>query len=409
MAAVRFGRLAAVLAGFGLLGALALAPNRAEACPFCSAESKGPTLVGDFNQATIVLVGTFSNPRRIGGRGDLESGLTDFTINQCLKGGNHELVKGKTVIVLPRYLPSTRSKFVIFCDVYKNTIDPLRGVELSAQSDLVNYLMKSLALKDRPLSERLRHCFNYLDSADPEVSLDAYREFAAADYADYRDMAKKLPADKIAGWLKDEKTPAYRYGLYASLLGLCGDSKKHGDLLRSMVDDPKKRTGSGIEGLMAGMLMLQPKQGWTYLENILKDEKEEFLVRYAALTTLRFFWSTRPDVFPRERLAQGVCLSLVHSDMADFAIEDLRKWHRWELTPRVLGLFTQESHDLPVVKRAILRFALQAAKEGKNREAQAFVDAQTKLNPEMVNDTWELLRIDLEATPPEATPAPVKK
>ena len=66
MAALRFGRLAAVLVGCGFLVSLALAPTRADACPFCSAESKGPTLVGDFNQATVVMVGTFSNPQRKG-------------------------------------------------------------------------------------------------------------------------------------------------------------------------------------------------------------------------------------------------------------------------------------------------------------------------------------------------------
>jgi len=407
MAAVRFARLTAVL-GLAVLGiALSPAPVRAGLCPFCT-EEKGPTLVGDFNQATIVLVGTFSDPRRAGGKGDLESGTTKFTIEQCLKGADQPFVKGKSVIIVPRYLPPTQSKFVIFCDVYQGNIDPYRGVELVKNSNLVEYLMKSLALKDQPIGKRLRHCFDYLDSVDPDVALDAYREFARADYIDYRDMAKSLPADKVAGWLQDPKTPPYRYGLYASLLGLCGDSKKHGDLLRSMVDDPKKRTGSGLEGLMAGMLMLQPKEGWVYLENLLKDEKEEFLVRYAGLTTLRFFWSSRPDVFPKEQLARGACLTLVHSDMADFAIEDLRKWHQWELTPRVLALFDEDSHNLPVVKRAILRFALQADKQGNNKDARAFVAAQTKLNEEWVNDTWELLRIDLEATP-QATPTEEKK
>ena len=41
------------------------------ACPFCS-EERGPTLVGDFNQATMVLVGTFQNP--LLGKGGLEDG-----------------------------------------------------------------------------------------------------------------------------------------------------------------------------------------------------------------------------------------------------------------------------------------------------------------------------------------------
>jgi len=389
-----------------LLGILLLpALIQASTCPFCGTEGQGPTLVGDFNQASIVLVGTFGKSKREGGKGDLESGTTEFHIEERLK--DHDLVKGKTMIVLPRYLPSTKSKFVIFCDVYKNTIDPYRGVEMSEKGDLVPYLKKALALTKQPLGMRLRHCFDYLNSSDQEVSMDAYREFARADYDDYKGMAKALPSDKaemIAGWLLDPKTPGYRYGLYGSLLGLCGDPKKHGDLLRSMVDDPKKRLSSGLDGLMAGMMMLQPKEGWNYLEKTLKNEREEFFMRYTCLTTLRFFFSTRPDVFPRKQLVEGLCLALPHSDMADFAIEDLRKWRCWETTPRVLGLFSVESHNLPVVKRAILRFALQCAKEGNNKEARAFVAEQTRMNAEWVNDTRALLEIDLESTPVEVTP-----
>jgi len=407
MAAMRYGRLAVL--GLALFGfTFFQAPAKGIACPFCGAEGQGPTLVGDFNQAAIVLVGTFSNAQRVGG--NLDGGTTDFTIEKRLK--DHDLIKGKNVISLPRYLPPNKSKFIIFCDVYQNTIDPYRGVEVPEKSDLVDYLTQALKHKNQPIGKRLRLCFDYLNSTDLEVSMDAYREFARADYNDYKDMAKALPADKaelIARWLQDPKTPTYRYGLYASLLGLCGNPQKHGDLLRSMVEDPKIRMGSGIEGLMAGMMMLQPTKGWTYLEGTLKNESEEFLVRYACLTTLRFFWSTRPDVFKKKQLTEGVSLVLKHSDMADFAIEDLRKWHCWEMTPRVLELFGKESHNLPVVRRSIMRFALQSDKQGNNKEARAFVAEQRRLNAEWVDDTNALLQIDLEATPVETKTIPAKK
>src|ERR1700730_1101671 len=85
------------------------------ACPFCS-EERGPTLVGDFNQATMVLVGMFQNPML--GKGGLEDGTTDFTIEQILK--SNDIIKNKKIITLPRYLPNAKkNKFVVFCDVYK--------------------------------------------------------------------------------------------------------------------------------------------------------------------------------------------------------------------------------------------------------------------------------------------------
>ena len=74
-------------------------------------------------------------------------------------------------------------------------------------------------------------------NADAEVSNDALREFANVDYKDVRDLYAKLSADTIAAWLKDENTPAFRYGLYASMLGHCG-KPEHADLLKSMLDDP---------------------------------------------------------------------------------------------------------------------------------------------------------------------------
>jgi hypothetical protein len=379
-----------------LLGLFALAwfpvPNTASACPFCMDE-RGPTLVGDFNQASLVLLGTFTNYRP-GTGDDVLGGKTDFVIEKVLKP--HDVLKTaakNNKIEFRRGVPATKSKFVVFCDVYKNEVDPYRGVEVPSDSDLVSYLTRALAVKDRPAPERLRLCFEYLNSPDLDVSLDAYREYAKADYKDYKEMAKSLPADKLAAWLEDPKTPAYRYGLYASLLGHCGDPAKHGKLLRSMIDDPEKRRGSGIDGMLAAYLMLQPKEGWHYLKGVLKDGEQDFLMRYAALRTARFLWGERSDLVAKADLVEGVASVMNHPDMADFAIEDLRKWQRWELCERVLELFTKQSHDVPVIRRAVLRFALQCP----SPRARTFVAEQRRRDADWVNDAEELLRLEVEA------------
>jgi hypothetical protein len=371
----------------------------AGACPFCS-EERGPTLVGDFNQAALVLLGTFTNPRLDANNGGADGGTTDFIIEEVFK--KHEIVANKKKITLPRYMPQAKNKFIIFCDVYKGMIDPYRGVEIPAGSELVKYLQGAAAIKDRPLPERLRYAFDYLNSSEIDVALDAYREYARAAYSDYKDMAKALPADTLAKWLRDPKTPPYRYGLYASLLGLCGNAKD-AKLLREMIQDPQKRQGSGLDGMLAGYITIEPKEGWAYLQTLLKDGKQEFLMRYAALRTIRFLWDQRPDLIGKMDLVQGIAVVLDQHDMADFAIEDLRKWQRWEMTDRVLDLFTRETHNVPVVKRAILRFALRSPQA----RARAFVEEQRRRDSEWVSDTEELLR--LEATPPaETSPAPQK-
>src|SRR5207249_9787356 len=142
----------------------------------------------------------------------------------------------RKVITLARYVEQPeKMKYLVFCDIFKGNIDPYRGVAVKADSDMPRYLKGALAVKDAKVGKRLRFFFDYLDNADIEISNDAYKEFGNADYKDYRDMAKKLPADKIAKWLEDPNTPAFRYGLYASMLGHCG-TEKHGELLRKLLD-----------------------------------------------------------------------------------------------------------------------------------------------------------------------------
>jgi hypothetical protein len=380
----------ALVLGIALLAWAVYSPL-ARSCPFCSMQ--GQTLIGDVNQASMVLYGTFTNAK-LDASGDLGQGSTDLVIEAVIK--NHEVLGDKKVLTLPRYVPTDKNnnvKFLVFCDVFKGKIDPYRGVPVPADSDMVKYIQGALAAKDKNIGERLRYYFDYLDDKDPEISNDAYKEFGNADYKDYRDMAKGLPADKIARWLEDPNTPAFRYGLYASMLGHCGTAKD-ADLLRKMLDDPQKRVSTGVDGVLAGYTMLQPKAGWDYIKSILKDPSKEFMLRYAALRAVRFLWDSRPDLIAKNDLVPGVCPLLDQSDIADLAIEDLRKWGRWEICDRILDLQNKKSHDIPIIRRSILRFALSCP----DNKATAFVDQCRKRDPEMVKDTEELLKLETGKT-----------
>ncbi len=367
------------------------------ACPFCSMQ--GQTLTGDVNQASMVLFGTLANAR-LNPNGGFGQGATDLKIEEVLK--KNAILGDKKVITLPRYVPTdnNKTKFLIFCDVFQGKIDPYRGVPVKADSDMVKYLKGALAVKDKDISTRLRFFFDYLDNSDLEISNDAYKEFANASYNDYHTMAKKLPADKIAKWLRDPETPSFRFGLYASMLGHCG-TDKHAALLRKLLDDPEKRLNSGVDGMLAGYTMLKPKEGWSYIQGILKDPKKEFMLRYAALRAARFFHDSRPDVIDKKELVKGVCLLLDQSDVADLAIEDLRKWGCWDVADRVLGLANKKSHDVPIVQRAILRYALSCP----DKKAAAFVTTMRQKNAEMVKDVEELLKLETTQTAPIPTAA----
>ncbi len=363
----------------------------ATCCPFCSMQ--GQTLIGDVNQASMVLYGTFANAK-LDASGDFGGGTTDLQIEAVIK--KHEILGDKKLITLPRYVPTdkdNKTKFLVFCDVFKGKIDPYRGVPVQADSDMVKYLAGALEVKDKPISDRLRFYFDYLDNKEIEISNDAYKEFGNADYKDYRDMAKNLSAKKLVQWLEDPNTAAFRYGLYASMLGHCG-TEKDADVLRRMLDDPQKRVSTGVDGVLAGYVMLKPKEGWEYLNGILKDSTKEFMLRYAALRAVRFFWESRPDVVDKKALVQGASQLLDQSDIADLAIEDLRKWGRWECCDRILELQDKKSHDVPIIRRAILRYALSCP----DKKATAFVEQSRKRDPEMVKDTEELLKLETGKT-----------
>ena len=384
---VRLAGCAAVI--LGLIAFAAALPARA--CPFC--EEKGVTLVGQFEEAQFVLLGSFS-----------EGGLDEstFVIDRILKP--HEFIKGKTEVKIPRNIPVSKTKYIIFCDIFNGKVDAYKGMVVANFSEMERYLDGIMKNKEKSQPERLRHAFEFLNSPELEVAMDAYREFQKADYNDYKEMAKKLPSDRIAGWLQDPKTPPYRYGLYASLLGHCGD-KKHAQLLLDMIEDPEKRKGSGLHGLMAAYTMLEPEKGWTMLKDLVRSPDKKFLVRYSALSTIRFLWEYRTDlihkddVAARNEIIKGVAGILNVSDMADFAIEDLRKWQRWEYADEIIGMFDKPGYKTPSIRKSILRYSLQCP----TPRAAEFVKAQRARDRDWVEETQELL--ELEPRPAPTSPA----
>ncbi len=195
------------------------------------------------------------------------------------------------------------------------------------------------------------------------------------------EVARKLPAEKLANWLQDPKTPREKLGLYASLLGLCGKTE-HGSLLRKMIDNPINRKNSDIAGMLLGYAHLRPDEGWKYINKLFKDQEQDLVMRYAALRATDSLWEKPPSHMTKKDLAEGVALLFDDGDVADLAIERMRKWQRWEMTDRVIALFDKPSHDNPLVKRNILLFALQSP----TPSATAFVQAQRQRDAGLIAD-----------------------
>ena len=91
-------------------------------------------------------------------------------------------------------------------------------------------------------------------------------------------------------------------------------------------------------------------------------------------------------------------------EFADFAIEDLRKWGRWELTETILKTAALDTHKKePMVKRAVLKFMLAASE--KNPKAAEFIAVARKDNPEKIKEYEEILEQERKTAAEAAVPA----
>src|SRR5262249_54234187 len=113
------------------------------------------------------------------------------------------------------------------------------------------------------------------------------------------------------------------------------------------------------------------------------------------MRAVRFFRAIRCDVIKQEEVIAAMHLPLTDPDMADLAVEDLRRWRHWEAADRVLALWDEEGFDIPIIRRAILRYALQCSKP----IARDFVERQRQLDAEKVNDAEEILKLEAPVIP----------
>ena len=364
----------------GLLGFCAPAP----ACNLCSMNvQQAQTFRQDAGQARLIVYGTLENPRLVGSAGE-----TDLRIEAVLKPD--PFLKGAKVITIPRYVPvdpKDPPHFAVFCDVYNDKLDPYRGVPFKAK-EAVDYLKGALQLEGKDRTAVLLYYFPYLEHPDKELANDAFLEFAKANDREIGQVAPRLAPERLRTWIKDPETPVNRLALYAFLLGACGGDPDAA-LFRGLLQNPDERATSALDGILGGYIQLRPREGWDLAQALLGDEKKPFPVRYAVLRTLRFYHGWKPEE-TRDRVLQGLAAALPEGDLADLAVEDLRRWQLWDLIKDVLAVYGRKSHNAPIMRRAILRYALSCPRP----EAAAFVAERRKEDPGLVKEVEESLQYE---------------
>jgi hypothetical protein len=349
---------------------LALLPQGvAQACSLCGLEGlkEQGTLREDLTQAKLILLfGHIANPRFTDDR--VGAGVTDLRILRVLKD-NGTLGKRAT-IQLDRYIPILDEKnppqFVIFCDVVEGKLDPYRGRAVQTPA-VLQYIKDIDALKHKDRRQQLQFYFAHLDHADELIAEDAFLEFARSSDREVGDISASLTPARLRKLLANPQTPSERISLFAFLLGGCG-GEQDAALLCKLIDSSSPEGDRNLDGFLSGYIHLRPNEGWELAYQILSDRERPFLQQFAAVRTLRFYHGWKPEETHRQVLRCHACV-LVDGEIADLAIEDLRRWKIWELTDVALAQYGQESHKAPITQRALVRYALSCPLP----QARAFV------------------------------------
>lgn len=324
------------------------------------------------------------------------SGSTDIAIDKVLK--SHPVLGKLQELKLNRYIPVLDPKapasFLLFFNVGEGKLDVQAGRHVKSKA-VIDYLEEAQALRGKDRALQLKHYDRFLAHEEEQIAEDAFLEFARASAQELGTVSKWLKPERFRALLKNRKLDAERISLFALLLGSCGGAGD-AEFLKGLLDQPGEEASDVLYGILAGYTMLRPREGWERATRIVSDAKSLFRDRYTVLRMARLFQDWKPIDF-RKEIMQCYMAMLPAGDMADFAIEDLRKLKRWEYTADIIGLFGRPSHDVPVVKRAIVRYALCSPEP----RATEFVREQRRKNAEWVNELEEDLSFD--------DPTPAKK
>jgi hypothetical protein len=371
----------------GLLVAVALAQAAPiQAYPCLLTTPPVTTFRTETAQANLVVFGQVVPPCRVGDP-------VELVIKSVIK--DHPILDQRPVLKMPPTytIPDPRNPpcFLVFGDVSpKGELELYRGVPITPA--VVPYLKGMLVLKANDDVARLRYCFDFLEHRDSAIAEDALMEFSLSPEPELRRAAARLSPVVLRAWLQKDTTSATKLGLYAFLLGHCG-GEEDAALLRRLLEKQVQEVASQVDLILEAYTLLKPREAWPYVLELAKNPKMAFLVRYSALKTARFLAANRPDLVPRREILSVMEMFLGQPDMADLVIEDLRKWTCWDFTPGILALWGQKSHDVPIVRRSILRYALQCPRA----EAIRFLAAQRQLD----NVELKVVEEQLGLTPPK--------
>lgn len=317
----------------------------------------------------------------------LPDGQVELVLDDILTP--HEMVKGRKSVFVPRYVANSEERFLVSLEANKGVLSALQGHSVDDKREIVKFIRGGVQLKDKSSLGRIRYSVDFLRSPNPDVADSAHLQLRQASYADLRKVAETRKPEPLSKALQDDKTPKNHLGTFGILLGHCG-KKEHAVLLRKLIDAHSPVGRSRLDDLMFGYVLLDQENGWDFVAKTAVEKKKSFLFRYDAYRTMRRIGEDRPDLVGIKKCAAGIARILDVPDMADFACETLRRWQRWEYCDAVLDLEGKAGFDAPLIRHAVLRFALECPSPA----AKTFVVVERAIDPDRVSEAEEILALE---------------
>lgn len=267
-------------------------------------------------------------------------------------------------ISIKQYLPFDANAYngiLLFADNSKGQLDVFRGVSIPSK-EVSNYAAGALGATTLRGPALLDFYLPFLQSPSREIASDAFLEFAKASDSTLVEFSKKMNPALLKSWILDPKVPEERLGLYAFLLGGCGRDADISFLLE-MLKSQDSRAQAAFDGAMVALIRLHPDKGWKALDGFLKADDTPLQTRLSCIRSIKVAGEIMQDKSDKAEIFKALNIALKQGELADLAIEELRKMKYWGFTQEILNIYGTKGYTAPVMKRAFLRYALTAPKD----------------------------------------------
>lgn len=315
------------------------------------------------------------------------TGKAEVSIVKTLKAPEGFTVPAS--LIIGQYLPFDPTAYngiLLFAEYSNGKIDVFRGVTIPSK-EVADYAAGAVGIAGRGGPAPLDYYLPFLQSPSREISSDAFLEFAKSSDSTLVEFSKKMNPSLLKNWILDPKVPEERVGLYAFLLGGCGKGADVGFLVE-FLSSSSPRAQVSSDGAMVALIRLDPEKGWAILDGFLKADNTGLQTRLSCIRSLKVAYDILQDKSEREKVFNSLRIALKQGELADLAVEELRRLKYWGFTSDVLGVYGAKGYTAPVMKRALLRYALSVPSDPM---VEKFI-AQCELKePQLLSEVRESL------------------